>query len=222
VSFELPDNGSDCTFCSIVAGKAEANWETRPSGESAVACFHNRLNWVRVMLLVVPTQHMTQQEIWTSEVLGEAAEMAVDMGDAHCSEEGYRIISNFGLQAHQSQLHAHIHVISGTSRLLETGNEKSNLSVDNEFSVDEFEVDETPFAARISPTTAQSQREMWKSDQFNGAASTAFRTAETYSPNGFRFMSSFDAATEGTQPGENDAGLFLLGGGQLGLYASAY
>lgn len=226
--FELPSDGAhnvgddNCVFCSIVSGDAEASWEASPSSDSRVACFHNRLKWMRVMLLVIPTQHMTQREFWTSDVLGEAAEMAVDMGDQHCGSEGYRIISNFGLQAHQSVSHAHLHVISEMSRLIENGIAKSALSVDSEFSVDEFEIDEIPFTARVSPAESRSQRDMWKSSQIIEAAGTALEVARRHSANGFRLMSSFYMATQSTEAGSNDAGLFLLGGGQLRLYGDSY
>jgi len=76
------------------------------------------------MLLIVPSEHMTQREFWTSDVLCDAAEMAIEMGNTHCSSDGYRVISNFGLKAHQSQSHAHLHVISGESKSLENGNQK--------------------------------------------------------------------------------------------------
>jgi diadenosine tetraphosphate (Ap4A) HIT family hydrolase len=223
VSFDFADAGADdCVFCSIVAGESEAKWEVNPSSGSKVACFHNRLTWVRVMLLIVPIEHMTQREFWTSDTLREAAEMAVEMGDAHCSTEGYRIISNFGLQAHQSQSHAHLHVISGESSSLRDGTQKLALNVASDFSIDEFDIAETPFAARISPSSALSQRDLWKSDRILEAASTAAEVARTHSPNGFRLMSSFEPATADDRSGSNPAGLFLLGGGQLGLYGSSY
>ena len=58
--FELPSDGANnvgvdnWVFCSIVSGDAEVNWEASPSSDSHVACFHNRLKWVREMLLVIP------------------------------------------------------------------------------------------------------------------------------------------------------------------------
>jgi diadenosine tetraphosphate (Ap4A) HIT family hydrolase len=223
VSFDFADAGSaDCVFCSIVAGDSEAKWEVSPSSGSKVACFHNRLTWVRVMLLIVPIKHMTQIEFWTSDTLSDAAEMAVEMGDTHCSSEGYRVISNFGLQAHQSQSHAHLHVISGVSKSIENGDQKSALNVASDLSVDEFDIAETPFAARISPSSALSQRDLWKSNRILEAASTAVEVARTHSPDGFRLMSSFEPATTADRSGSNSARLFLLGGGQLGLYGSSY
>jgi diadenosine tetraphosphate (Ap4A) HIT family hydrolase len=40
-------------------------------------------------------------------------EVAVEMGQKHCPG-GFRLVSNFGHDAMQSQEHAHLHVIGGT------------------------------------------------------------------------------------------------------------
>jgi histidine triad (HIT) family protein len=224
VSFELPVTGIDgCTFCSIIEGGTEAKWESRPTGDSLVSCFHNRLKWARVMLLIVPTQHLTQHELWSSDVLIDAARLALEMGDKHCGEEGYRAISNFGLQAHQSQPHAHIHIVSGTSKQLQSAVQQSSLDGSELTSVAEYGVDESPFAASIAPKTAMSQRELWSSEQILETSRQALNTAERQSPNGFRLMSNFEPSItsnpgQNQAPGENPASLFLLGGGQLGLY----
>ncbi len=66
------------------------------------------------MLLVVPKSHMTQQEVWTSpSYLAEMGELAVRIGEIFCPQ-GYRLLSNFGRHALQSQMHAHLHVVGGT------------------------------------------------------------------------------------------------------------
>ncbi len=73
--------------------------------------FRNRLHWVPVMLLVVPKRHIMNAEMWQD--LGRVGEVAVRMGQEHCPN-GFRLLSNFGLDAMQSQGHAHVHVIGGT------------------------------------------------------------------------------------------------------------
>lgn len=219
MSYELPDSGmADCIFCKIVSGDAEASWESRPTGDSSVVCFHNRLKWARVMLLIIPAQHLSQRELWESEILADAARLTVEMGDKHCGDEGYRAISNFGLQAHQSQTHGHIHVVSGISRQIQTAQHKTNISKLDYIDIDEYEVEETPFAANISPTRQTTQREMWRSGQILDTSQAAFETTNSYSPDGFRLVSSFEPSGPERLAGENPASLFLLGGGQLGLY----
>jgi histidine triad (HIT) family protein len=99
-----------CVFCEIVAGREPA--EVRYQDEHVVV-FRNRLNWVPVMLLAVPREHMTQGELWTSDTMTHVARVAAEMGAEHCPG-GFRLLSNFGLDAMQSQVHAHVHVIGGT------------------------------------------------------------------------------------------------------------
>ena len=239
MTLELPEYGN-CVFCAIVAGNTEVRWEVRPgdsASDATVACFHNQLKWARVMLLIVPTQHMTQREFWSSQELVDAASLAVKMGDRHCGGDGYRVISNFGRVAHQSQAHAHLHVVSGTSHQINEARKKpqkpaspdaldasSGNSGAGDLVIGEYDVDEVPFAVEISPLASSSespvtQREFWDSEQILDASQAAQRIGGRYSAKGFRLISSFDPArAAGDYPGLNHAGLFLLGGGQLGLY----
>ena len=97
-----------CTFCQIVARQepAEILYE-----DEEVVVFRNRLRWVPVMLLVVPRRHVTQEELWRD--MGRVGEVAVQMGMAHCPK-GFRLLSNLGSDAMQSQEHGHVHVLGGT------------------------------------------------------------------------------------------------------------
>ena len=243
----MTDNSADvrdCVFCAIVAGDSEANWEVGPGAESSrtvdlagnakVVSFHNRLKWARIMLLVIPTEHMTQKEFWSSSVLVDAARLAVDMGDKHCADDGYRVISNFGKVAHQSQDHAHLHVVSGISLLIDDATETSDgsklntmLAENSHLAATEYRVEDVPFAVKLSPVPPAIQREMWRSQHLLSVSQAAAGISAKYSPDGFRLISSFDprpsrdSAPEASvepQPGSNPAGLFLFGGGQLGLY----
>ena len=97
-----------CTFCRIVAHEepAEIVYE-----DDEVVVFRNRLHWVPVMLLAVPREHRPQEELWRA--LGRVGEVAVEMGLRHCPN-GFRLLSNFGFDAMQSQTHGHVHVLGGT------------------------------------------------------------------------------------------------------------
>ncbi len=94
-------------FCEIIARRepAEILFE-----DDEVVVFRNRLRWVPVMLLSVPKLHMTQAELWQN--IGHVGEIAVRIGSEHCPA-GFRLLSNFGPDAMQSQEHAHVHVIGG-------------------------------------------------------------------------------------------------------------
>ena len=97
-----------CTFCRIIDRQepAEILYE-----DDEVLVFRNRLRWVPVMLLVVPKAHVSQEELWRR--LDRVGEVAVEMGLTHCPN-GFRLLSNFGFDAMQSQSHGHIHVLGGT------------------------------------------------------------------------------------------------------------
>jgi histidine triad (HIT) family protein len=95
-------------FCRIVAHEepAEIVYE-----DDEVTVFRNRLKWVPVMLLAVPKEHKTQAELWRD--MGRVSEIAVQVGEEHCPG-GFRLLSNFGYEAMQSQEHGHVHVLGGT------------------------------------------------------------------------------------------------------------
>ena len=97
-----------CTFCEIVDHRESADILYE---DDEVMVFRNRLKWVPVMLLSVPKNHKTQAELWQN--LGRVGEIAVQMGREHCPR-GFRLLSNFGHEAMQSQEHGHVHVIGGT------------------------------------------------------------------------------------------------------------
>lgn len=97
-----------CTFCDIIERKEPA---TIRYEDDDVIVFENLLRWVPVMLLVVPKQHKSQEELWRD--IEPVARVAVEVGKKYCPG-GFRILSNFGHDAMQSQSHGHVHVIGGT------------------------------------------------------------------------------------------------------------
>lgn len=97
-----------CTFCRIVARQEPADIVYE---DDEVLVFRNRLRWVPVMLVVVPKEHLSQEETWRR--MGRVAQVAVEMGVQHCPN-GFRLLSNVGPDAMQSQTHGHVHVLGGT------------------------------------------------------------------------------------------------------------
>ncbi|GBD14580.1 Purine nucleoside phosphoramidase [bacterium HR25] len=100
--------GRYCVFCEIVAKREPADVLYE---DDEVMVFRNRLRWVPVMLLAIPKAHMTQEELWRD--MGRVGSVAVEMGRKHCPN-GFRLLSNFGFDAMQSQEHAHVHILGGT------------------------------------------------------------------------------------------------------------
>ncbi len=98
---------SSCVFCDIISGAAASN--VRYEDENFMV-FDNKLTWAPVMMLVVRKQHMGQEEYWQD--MSEAGRIAVEMGKRYCPD-GFRLVSNFGDDAMQSQEHGHLHVIGG-------------------------------------------------------------------------------------------------------------
>ena len=99
-----------CVFCQIISKDEPA---TIHYEDDEIIVIVNRLQWVPVMLLVMPKNHMTQEDLWLSgATMGKVGEIAVDMGLRYCPG-GYRILSNFGRDGLQSQEHGHVHVLGG-------------------------------------------------------------------------------------------------------------
>ena len=99
----------NCVFCQIVAGQSPS--QVRYSDEDIIVIV-NKLTWVPLMLLVMPKEHLSQVQMWSSDLLSRLGNVAVDMG-AMYAPNGFRILSNFGSDGMQSQSHGHLHVIGG-------------------------------------------------------------------------------------------------------------
>ena len=99
-----------CEFGRIIANQSMAIVYYQ---DDEVMVIRNILDWVPVMLLVIPKRHMSQEEMWRDSIIARLANIAVNMGKEYCPS-GFRILSNFGYQAMQSQPHGHLHVLGGT------------------------------------------------------------------------------------------------------------
>ena len=100
----------NCVFCLISEGQEPAKYRYL---DDELMVIVNKLTWVPLMLLVMPRNHMSQIQLWSSKLLTRMGKLAVDMG-AMYAPNGFRILSNFGHDGMQSQSHGHIHVIGGT------------------------------------------------------------------------------------------------------------
>jgi histidine triad (HIT) family protein len=96
-----------CVFCNIVAGREPADVIYE---DDDVIVIRNLLRWVPVMLLAMTKEHRTQMELWQD--IGAVARVAAEIGAQHCPN-GFRLLSNFGYDAMQSQDHGHLHIIGG-------------------------------------------------------------------------------------------------------------
>ena len=99
----------ECAFCAIVSGELPRRIRHQDDG---LIAFHNALDWAPLMYLVAPIAHMSQSEFWQSPLFPRAAQLAVELGETD-APGGFRIVSNFGADAIQSQRHGHLHVLGG-------------------------------------------------------------------------------------------------------------
>lgn len=98
-----------CVFCSIVARKEPANIIYEDDNFIVI---QNVLRWAPIMLLAMTREHKTQHELW-SESIGQVGAIAAKIGERYCPG-GFRLLSNFGYDAMQSQEHGHLHIVGGT------------------------------------------------------------------------------------------------------------
>ncbi len=97
-----------CTFCRIARHEEPGDFLYE---DDRMVVIRNLLRWVPVMLLAIPRRHMSQEDLWHD--MDHIARVAAEMGARHCPS-GFRLLSNFGPDAMQSQSHGHLHIIGGT------------------------------------------------------------------------------------------------------------
>ncbi len=100
----------NCVFCEIIAGREQGEVLRQ---DDDVVVIRNILQWVPVMLLAMPRRHMTQAELWLDPVAARVCQAAAEVGAEHCPN-GFRLLTNFGRDAMQSQEHGHLHILGGT------------------------------------------------------------------------------------------------------------
>jgi diadenosine tetraphosphate (Ap4A) HIT family hydrolase len=224
-----------CVFCKISSGDEPAKYLAPGGIESenrsdldaeGPLAFRNRLTWVRVMALVVPPGHPSQEQFWGDRelyvplilyALALGRELTIDNVPDDVAPEGFRAISNFGRIAHQSQDHAHVHVIARPDYEPMPAVVEDTAPLDTssgEVIVEPAEVLSAPWSVRLTLAGTTTQEQMWADKRIPDLVDAAVILAEDESPEGFRFAAEFLP-----EPGMGPAGLYILGGGQLDLYA---
>lgn len=108
-------NDADCLFCKIVGGEVPA--DVVHETETTLA-FRDVDPQAPTHVLVVPRSHLPD----AAAVAAEEPTVAVDLINAAAAvadqeglENGYRLVYNTGAEAHQTVLHAHLHLLGGRS-----------------------------------------------------------------------------------------------------------
>ena len=201
-----------CVFCNIVARQEPALVEYE---DDDVIVFHNRLDWADVMLLAVPKRHLYQDELWTQDIMGKVSRVAVEMGRTRC-KNGFRLVSNFGSHAMQSQPHAHVHIVDGKYLRpypkvpADVHYEEPNVVVYRN------DVQREPVSLLARSREPLNQRAMWSSDVIVDVSRVAMERGAQHCPYGFRLFSDFGL---GGSADDEDGHLHIIGGTYLGEYA---
>lgn len=104
----------DCVFCRIVAGEIPA---TVVHEDEHTVAFRDLEPQAPTHVVVVPRRHVPTVAALVEQAPEEvAALVAAVAAVAHqegIDEGGYRTVFNTGRDAHQTVLHAHVHVLGG-------------------------------------------------------------------------------------------------------------
>jgi histidine triad (HIT) family protein len=105
----------ECLFCKIVAGEISA---TVVHETDTTLAFRDLEPQAPTHVLVVPRSHYPNAAALAAGEPGTAADLfdaAREIADKEGLDEGYRLVFNTGPAAHQTVLHAHLHVLGGRS-----------------------------------------------------------------------------------------------------------
>jgi len=104
---------SDCIFCRIVRGEAQARIVYQ---DDEVTAFHDLHPQAPVHLLIVPNRHIVGLAHVKPEdgpLLGRLLTVARRLAEEMDVAEGYRLVINNGSPAGQSVFHLHVHLLGG-------------------------------------------------------------------------------------------------------------
>lgn len=105
---------TDCLFCRIVAGDAQAEIEYE---DDAVLAFKDIYPKAPIHLLIVPKRHIASiltMEPADTEALGRCLLAARRIGETKgFGERGYRVSVNCGPEGGQHVYHVHFHFLAG-------------------------------------------------------------------------------------------------------------
>lgn len=99
----------ECVFCQIAEGKAPATVHYQ---DDELIVVSNKLQWTPIMLMGIPKRHLTQGQLWQDSLMERMGKVLVEVGN-RLAPGGFRLLSNFGPDAMQSQTHGHIHLLGG-------------------------------------------------------------------------------------------------------------
>ena len=105
---------NDCIFCKIVNGEIPSN---KVYEDDEILAFKDIHPVAPIHILVIPKKHIksineleVKDEALVGKLFTAISKIAKEQG---FSDEGYRVISNCGINAGQEVPHLHFHIIGG-------------------------------------------------------------------------------------------------------------
>lgn len=107
-------NHSDCVFCAIISGQADARILYR---DEEITAFWDKHPALPVHILIVPNKHIesiNQLEDEDALLIGKMTMLAKKLAkEQGIDQSGFRLVTNSGPDAGQSVFHLHMHLIGG-------------------------------------------------------------------------------------------------------------
>lgn len=103
----------DCLFCKIIAGEIASS---KVYEDDTVLAFRDIGPQAPVHVLVIPKEHIESAACVTPEnsaVVGHIFEVIAKLASELGLGEGFRVITNSGLNGAQSVKHLHFHLLGG-------------------------------------------------------------------------------------------------------------
>lgn len=103
----------NCVFCKIIAGEIPSN---KVYEDELVYAFRDIQPQAPTHILVVPKAHIPDANAVTAEnsaVVAHIFEVIAAIARAEGLENGYRVVSNCGVDAGQTVHHLHFHILGG-------------------------------------------------------------------------------------------------------------
>ena len=109
----------DCIFCKIIAGDIPS---TKVYEDELVFAFRDINPQAPTHILVIPKAHIPSVNAITPEnsaLVAHIFEVIPKIAAMENLMDGYRVVSNCGLDAGQTVLHLHFHILGGKELALE-------------------------------------------------------------------------------------------------------
>ncbi len=105
---------TDCLFCKIIAGEIPS---TKVFENNAVFAFRDINPQAPVHILVIPKEHIgscADVNAGNSAAVAACFEAISEIAKQEGLDNGFRVISNCGVDAGQTVPHLHFHILAGT------------------------------------------------------------------------------------------------------------